>query len=47
VSDEMPEQVYGLMSLFPRRAQRRPSVEFVPVPYKEPGTGEARARGRE
>ncbi len=39
VSAEVPESVYSLMSLFPRRAQRRPSVEFVPVPYKEPGTG--------
>ena len=39
MSDEVPESVYSLMSLFPRRAQRRPSVEFVPVPYKEPGAG--------
>jgi len=39
VSAEVPENVYSLMSLFPRRAQRRPSVEFIPVPYKEPGTG--------
>ena len=38
----MPESVYSLMSLFPRRAQRRPSVEFVPVPYREP----ARAAGQ-
>jgi ClpP class serine protease len=39
VSDEVPEDVYSLMSLFPRRAQRRPSVEFIPVPYKESGSG--------
>ncbi len=36
VSDQVPESVYRLMDLFPRRAQRRPSVEFVPAPYKEP-----------
>lgn len=34
VSDKVPEQVYELMRLFPQRA-RRPSVEFVPVPYPE------------
>ena len=39
VSAEVPESVYSLMTLFPRRAQRRPSVEFVPVPYKETGAG--------
>jgi ClpP class serine protease len=45
VSDQMPESVYGLMSLFPRRAQRRPSVEFVPVPYKEPTAERMRGSG--
>ncbi len=37
VGDEVPKAVYGLMDLYPRRAQRRPSVEFIPAPYKEPG----------
>ena len=32
----LPAEVYTLMELYPRRAQRRPSVEFIPVPYKEP-----------
>ncbi len=37
VSDAMPESVYELMDRYPRRAQRRPSVEFIPTPYREPG----------
>jgi ClpP class serine protease len=39
VSDAVPELVYELMTLYPRRSQRRPSVEFIPTPY--------RARGRD
>jgi ClpP class serine protease len=38
VSDEVPKKVYELMRLFPQRA-RRPSVEFVPVPYPESDRG--------
>jgi len=37
VSDAVPEGVYELMDRYPRRAQRRPSVEFIPTPYHEPG----------
>ena len=37
VSDAVPEGVYELMDKYPRRAQRRPSVEFIPTPYREPG----------
>ena len=33
VSDAVPERVYELMELYPRRSQRRPSVEFIPTPY--------------
>jgi len=33
ISTEMPEQVYRLMSLYPQSAQRRPSVEYIPMPY--------------
>jgi ClpP class serine protease len=36
VEEGLPDEVYTLMELFPRRAQRRPSVEFIPVPYREP-----------
>ncbi|MFA4964511.1 MAG: hypothetical protein WC709_02590 [Thermoleophilia bacterium] len=41
-SDAVPAAVYDLMKLYPRRAQRRPSVEFIPVPYREQ---EERRRG--
>jgi ClpP class serine protease len=40
VSDAVPEVVYGLMDKYSRRAQRRPSVEFIPTPYREPGESE-------
>lgn len=33
VSNEMPEEVYALMSLYRQPAQRRPSVQYIPVPY--------------
>jgi ClpP class serine protease len=36
VEEGLPEEVYTLMELYPRRSQRRPSVEFIPVPYREP-----------
>ena len=37
VSDAVPELVYELMTLYPRRSQRRPSVEFIPTPYRNRG----------
>ena len=40
VSGEVPESFYELMSLYPRRSQRRPSVEFIPTPYRTKGRGE-------
>ncbi len=33
VKAEMPEAVYKLMALFPQTSQRRPSVEYIPVPH--------------
>lgn len=33
VSTEMPPEVTELMGLYPQTAQRRPSVEYVPLPY--------------
>ncbi len=33
VSDAMPREVYELMELYPQTSQRRPSVEFIPLPY--------------
>jgi ClpP class serine protease len=40
VRTEMPPDVYALMDLYPQPRQARPSVQFVPVPYRrapEPG----------
>jgi ClpP class serine protease len=37
VSGEVPEPIYELMNLYPRRSQRRPSVEFIPTPYRTEG----------
>lgn len=34
VSDDMPREVYELMELYPQSRQRRPGVEFIPVPYR-------------
>ncbi len=33
VSDEMPAAIYELMDLYPQASQRRPGVEFIPLPY--------------
>jgi len=33
VSTEMPAEVYRLMNLYPQSAQRRPSVQYIPLPY--------------
>lgn len=37
VSTEMPQEIYQYMNLFPQEQHRRPSVQYIPVPYK---TGE-------
>ncbi|NLB72546.1 MAG: hypothetical protein GX795_00730 [Firmicutes bacterium] len=34
VCNEMPGEVYRLMELYPQPAQRRPSVQYVPVPFE-------------
>jgi ClpP class serine protease len=36
VTTEMPAEVYELMRLFPQPTRTRPSVEYVPVPYRKP-----------
>ena len=33
ISETMPGEVYEIMDLFPQASQRRPGVEFIPVPY--------------
>ena len=37
VSTEMPESVYKLMTLYRQSGQRRPSVQYIPVPYRPGG----------
>ena len=37
VSTEMPQEVYDLMQLYPQAAQRRPSVQYIPIPYRREG----------
>jgi ClpP class serine protease len=34
VSTDMPPEVYDFMGLFPQPTRTRPSVEYVPVPYR-------------
>ena len=33
VSTDMPAEIYQLMNLYPQANQRRPSVEYIPMPY--------------
>jgi len=33
VSTEMPYEVYKLMDLYPQTQNRRPSVQYIPIPY--------------
>lgn len=34
VSENMPQEVYELMNLYRQAEQRRPSVQYIPVPYR-------------
>ncbi|HOF03201.1 MAG TPA: ATP-dependent Clp protease proteolytic subunit [Atribacterota bacterium] len=36
VSTDMPKEIYELMDLYPQRPGMRPSVQYIPVPYKKP-----------
>ena len=42
VRGEMPQEIYTLMNLYPQPAQRRPSVQYIPVPYRREKEGEPR-----
>jgi ClpP class serine protease len=33
VSNDMPDDVYSLMNLYPQPPGRKPSVQYIPVPY--------------
>ncbi len=45
VQTNMPKEVYKLMRLYPQTAQRRPSVEYIPVPRSREADRQP-ARGR-
>ncbi len=36
VTTDMPNEVYTLMRLYPQSPSRRPSVEYIPIPYERP-----------
>jgi len=36
VGTGLPEDIYKLMDLYPQAARRRPSVQYVPLPYQGP-----------
>jgi ClpP class serine protease len=46
VSDAMPEDAYALMSLYPQPRGRRPSVQYIPVPYAPQPPGSEREGSR-
>jgi ClpP class serine protease len=35
VTEPLPEEIYQLMDLFPQATAQRPSVQYIPVPYKK------------
>lgn len=36
ITTDVPIEVYTLMELYPQPVQRRPSVEYIPLPYERP-----------
>src|SRR5690349_376371 len=49
INTEMPAEIEEYMRLFPQPATGRPSVQYVPVPYRSPGPSPGRTplpRGR-
>ncbi len=45
VESDLPVEIYSLMELYPQAGQRRPSVEFIPLPYQP--TPQTPRRGKE
>lgn len=39
VSTDMPEEIFALMDLYPQTSQRRPSVQYIPLPYHKEANG--------
>jgi len=44
ISTDMPPEVYRLMSLYPQAGQRRPSVDYIPLPYPPPSRDASRGK---
>lgn len=45
VGDQMPEEIYKLMDLYPQSRQQRPGVEYIPMPYRPAPAPARRANG--
>jgi ClpP class serine protease len=46
VTTDMPEEIYHIMTLHPQTAQRRPSVEYIPLPRSREAEQPATRRQR-
>ncbi len=42
ISTELPDEVREIMQLYPQPRGRRPSVEYIPMPYRAPEDGRSR-----
>jgi ClpP class serine protease len=42
ISEELPREVYDLMSLYREPSEQRPSVQYIPVPYQDRRTHHGR-----
>ncbi len=42
VSPAIPDEIHQLMALFPQPARQRPSVEYIPLPYRTRPAGPSR-----
>jgi len=47
VSTDLPSEVFELMGLYPQTTQRRPSVEYIPLPYGPHDRGSGRPAPRD
>ena len=45
VDANLPPEVHALMDLYPQSGQNRPSVNYIPVPYKTPAGGNHGSQG--
>lgn len=44
ISTEFPREVHEIMALYPQPQNKRPSVEYIPVPYERHGSGGKQGR---